>query len=855
MADINQRDDDDDGEMGLSIVPKQERPQTLAIAQEPKYQREFAGYGNRHHMAMSNLEYFLMQERDQLNKPPPQYPTYNPDADAEARRLAEERRKVEEQRRRMEEDARRRAEEEERERQRRADEEARRAAEEKRRQEELERLARQKAEADMAERRREDELQRLRREQERLEREAAEARRQQYDMQQQEALTKRQLEEERRRLEEEKRKEEEERRKLQEAERELNRLRQEQERLVQESERLARARETEKASLQQKLDEEHRTAEERARAEARARHELEEEKRKEAIERQKLAELQNELGRINHEKVKLANDALHERETLQQRILAEQKAADEKAKWLGEERARRLQIEKELDGVASRYQDDARARENRLRELERQLEEERHKRREAELKAAQQERERVEAEAKAFRDSSALKDEIHSLEAGKDDALRKAIEDQIQLEQRRMFETNEQLRKAAGELEQLREEKLRAERQETERERRIRIAKDVEQRKIREEVERRKRERDEAQIREATERKLRIEAERQAEDNLERYKRLMEEEDAKRHALEQQNRHNSQWVDHLEKQAAHQRWENEQHQMQEMMHRQWWMEEAARQKDVTLGLLQERDMAYQRQYNNPQQQYQQQQQPPRYIPHPPQGPPPSEQFQGALAYPPPPPPQQHQAALSSSQQYNNYQQQQQTPVSSSQQQLVAYDSNTERVQWEHSMDSLRRKDAYLWWTYWQKDSDWQQHQQAVSLSLQHQRAVQFTRMADWERFKPLTMPLGILVHLKKIFQELDPQNTGHWNLEQLGNFIQRMGQKAVPYDQLKAMLKQVDVNQNGYIEFWEFAAIQMYLILGLAAHSIDLDNFIEFINQPWSTQTMQSNTTVLYISN
>eukprot|EP01012_Entosiphon_sulcatum_P000081 TRINITY_DN100122_c0_g1_i1.p1 TRINITY_DN100122_c0_g1~~TRINITY_DN100122_c0_g1_i1.p1 ORF type:complete len:110 (-),score=21.52 TRINITY_DN100122_c0_g1_i1:20-349(-) len=101
---------------------------------------------------------------------------------------------------------------------------------------------------------------------------------------------------------------------------------------------------------------------------------------------------------------------------------------------------------------------------------------------------------------------------------------------------------------------------------------------------------------------------------------------------------------------------------------------------------------------------------------------------------------------------------------------------------------------------------------------------------------DWEEFKKIPLPLGTLIHYKLCFERADKDANGRLDIMELGEWAQRMGMRNVSFQDLKAMIQQVDINHNGKVDFWEFLGIQLYISLNLAGQ-VDLGEFVKFLNQ------------------
>eukprot|EP01012_Entosiphon_sulcatum_P025764 TRINITY_DN3112_c0_g1_i1.p1 TRINITY_DN3112_c0_g1~~TRINITY_DN3112_c0_g1_i1.p1 ORF type:complete len:692 (-),score=130.12 TRINITY_DN3112_c0_g1_i1:52-2094(-) len=111
------------------------------------------------------------------------------------------------------------------------------------------------------------------------------------------------------------------------------------------------------------------------------------------------------------------------------------------------------------------------------------------------------------------------------------------------------------------------------------------------------------------------------------------------------------------------------------------------------------------------------------------------------------------------------------------------------------------------------------------------------------KVVDWNSIARIPITLGRLVSLKAAFRRANTDGTGHMDLFQLGQWAQDKGMKNISFEQLRHMLAQVDVNKNGFVEFWEFFAIQVYLSQGLR-HSVDLTSFLHFVNQAYSSHSV-----------
>eukprot|EP01006_Ploeotia_vitrea_P010705 TRINITY_DN27761_c0_g1_i1.p1 TRINITY_DN27761_c0_g1~~TRINITY_DN27761_c0_g1_i1.p1 ORF type:complete len:853 (+),score=107.25 TRINITY_DN27761_c0_g1_i1:91-2649(+) len=105
--------------------------------------------------------------------------------------------------------------------------------------------------------------------------------------------------------------------------------------------------------------------------------------------------------------------------------------------------------------------------------------------------------------------------------------------------------------------------------------------------------------------------------------------------------------------------------------------------------------------------------------------------------------------------------------------------------------------------------------------------------------AEYSEFRDITIPLGSVVRLKKIFSEADYNGTGSLDLEKLAHWMQKKGETA-SYDRLQEMITQVDVNKNGKVEFWEFFGIQTYMSLQLHRRGVDLDSWMKYCTQTWA---------------
>eukprot|EP01006_Ploeotia_vitrea_P061122 TRINITY_DN77285_c0_g1_i1.p1 TRINITY_DN77285_c0_g1~~TRINITY_DN77285_c0_g1_i1.p1 ORF type:complete len:115 (-),score=15.71 TRINITY_DN77285_c0_g1_i1:677-1021(-) len=101
---------------------------------------------------------------------------------------------------------------------------------------------------------------------------------------------------------------------------------------------------------------------------------------------------------------------------------------------------------------------------------------------------------------------------------------------------------------------------------------------------------------------------------------------------------------------------------------------------------------------------------------------------------------------------------------------------------------------------------------------------------------NWDDFKKVPLPLGMLIHYKLCFERADKDKSGKLDIAELGEWSQRMGLKNVTFEHLQEMIKQVDSNHNGKVEFWEFLAIQLFASLNLQ-ETVDFHEFVKFLTQ------------------
>lgn len=102
----------------------------------------------------------------------------------------------------------------------------------------------------------------------------------------------------------------------------------------------------------------------------------------------------------------------------------------------------------------------------------------------------------------------------------------------------------------------------------------------------------------------------------------------------------------------------------------------------------------------------------------------------------------------------------------------------------------------------------------------------------------WASFSQVPITLGRLVHLKTSFDRCDTTKRGKLDLFELGNWVQSMGIPDISFDKLRKMLKQVDVENSGFVQFWAFLAIQVYVTMAPElARSMNFQDWIRYCTQ------------------
>eukprot|EP01006_Ploeotia_vitrea_P028846 TRINITY_DN61475_c0_g1_i1.p1 TRINITY_DN61475_c0_g1~~TRINITY_DN61475_c0_g1_i1.p1 ORF type:complete len:752 (-),score=65.05 TRINITY_DN61475_c0_g1_i1:122-2377(-) len=131
----------------------------------------------------------------------------------------------------------------------------------------------------------------------------------------------------------------------------------------------------------------------------------------------------------------------------------------------------------------------------------------------------------------------------------------------------------------------------------------------------------------------------------------------------------------------------------------------------------------------------------------------------------------------------------------------------------------------------------------------------------FLRPEEWLQFQSVSIPLGMLLEIKKQFMELDTQGVGYLDLEAVGKWMEKVHLKKdkagklktkevyegdkdkeatyeveqspteqemvenplryTTFEYLSSMIREVDMNFNGVVDWWEFFGIQTYLALKL----------------------------------
>eukprot|EP00668_Euglena_longa_P046910 GGOE01062657.1.p1 GENE.GGOE01062657.1~~GGOE01062657.1.p1 ORF type:complete len:869 (-),score=260.82 GGOE01062657.1:413-3019(-) len=108
------------------------------------------------------------------------------------------------------------------------------------------------------------------------------------------------------------------------------------------------------------------------------------------------------------------------------------------------------------------------------------------------------------------------------------------------------------------------------------------------------------------------------------------------------------------------------------------------------------------------------------------------------------------------------------------------------------------------------------------------------------KLSDWSTFRAVVIPLGTLIYLKHSFQNIDMDGTGAVDLQKLSWAQQRSaGPPQVQADTLKSMLVNMDAAHSGVITFWEFAGLQLFLLLRLGERGFDFREWLTFVSKSW----------------
>jgi len=109
------------------------------------------------------------------------------------------------------------------------------------------------------------------------------------------------------------------------------------------------------------------------------------------------------------------------------------------------------------------------------------------------------------------------------------------------------------------------------------------------------------------------------------------------------------------------------------------------------------------------------------------------------------------------------------------------------------------------------------------------------------KVADWNVFRAVTMPLGAVVHLKLAFQRLgDGADT--LDLNTVGGSLNpddKSGPQLAPQSTLRALLVAMDATHTGVVNFWEFIGAQLFVLLRLADHGFDFREWQTFATKSW----------------
>jgi len=93
--------------------------------------------------------------------------------------------------------------------------------------------------------------------------------------------------------------------------------------------------------------------------------------------------------------------------------------------------------------------------------------------------------------------------------------------------------------------------------------------------------------------------------------------------------------------------------------------------------------------------------------------------------------------------------------------------------------------------------------------------------------------------MGTLIHYKLAFEKADQDQNGRINLVELGEWAQSLGLRNLKFEDLQKMIREVDLNHDGCVDFWEFLAIQLFITMNLQA-SVDLHEFVKFLCQSFT---------------
>eukprot|EP01004_Peranema_trichophorum_P003464 NODE_2450_length_1577_cov_34.859697_g2108_i0.p1 GENE.NODE_2450_length_1577_cov_34.859697_g2108_i0~~NODE_2450_length_1577_cov_34.859697_g2108_i0.p1 ORF type:complete len:382 (-),score=105.83 NODE_2450_length_1577_cov_34.859697_g2108_i0:182-1327(-) len=155
----------------------------------------------------------------------------------------------------------------------------------------------------------------------------------------------------------------------------------------------------------------------------------------------------------------------------------------------------------------------------------------------------------------------------------------------------------------------------------------------------------------------------------------------------------------------------------------------------------------------------------------------------------------------------------------------------------------------------------QKQRQIQEHEQLL-IQQMHQQARDGVMSSQWNEVNPrsylspiphgtnpfseITITLGYLMQLKTSFMRADVEKRARLDSVGVARYCQMAGMQNLSLEKVERLIAQVDTDHKGYINFWEFLGIQVYLVQNLKQQGFPIKTWIKFCCQTPKDRTTSS---------